>query len=697
MFTQLIQIVFNYLRDLITRIFTWIRHGHMITDNNQQSPIPSPTRILHTPPYYYNQISFNSNTPIQYTSIGSNTCEYRHECYQFEDDGWNSDPDTNDPTLFNSNTLTTSYLTSNEYINSMSHLSEYELLNDLYSYFFSQKQATIDDIGNILNHLLVRQQDPYSFSIRVVNLMKKLKLGRCSPSKLCLTVLENFLQENTFPVLTLTHQIQALEVGVLCPPSILDELCRIYHCDSLSDEIKCRVMKELITSNQYKEASVAITRFGLQAFFSVEEILPPLIGTDQINLIQAYIGSDTDLQIQFIMLLDKLCSPHTDYLRLYSYYQSSGFAKGSIANNKLCEHQIKRLAGRLINTYELDASLFVHFTTAKVSSFTASLLHQYYVLKGNDKQIHAKNWIDLLTASVAQSEELQINLVEELVLYNDYKIAVYIVNYFNLSQKIPESISDLLSNTRPYDPSNYRNSISGFKNTKFYPLNINFDNIILIDTPAKLQKCQENISNKGTVIGIDAEWLMPNCNFGILRLAILQLATRDFIFLLDMVVLTGAVSQSQQVSFIQTLFHSSDTIKLGFAIEGDLKMLGRTWPCVAKLLNDPTSTIDLQTVADSIKSRSDGLTNTPSNSDISPQVCEARNAEAMSIQSLSKKTSLTKLIEECFGLPMDKSNQIANWEKRPIRDDMKIYAALDAFCLIELFDYFKDKFGDTIF
>ena len=683
MLTQLIVRILNYLRSTLTRLSSLFRHGLMITNSNTQPP-----RLLHSP-------DLNNppplNPPLRYPNIGSNTCDYRYESNQIEDDGWNSDPDTHD----NTNIIYTTHLTSEEYIHSILQLSEYELLSELYSYFITHKQATVEDISTKLHHLLVAQQDPYAFTITFVNRMKKLKFGRCSPVRLCLSMLEDILQVCTCPpVLTPTHQMQALEVGVLCAPSVLDELCKLYYIDSLTVEDKCRVMKELITSSQYKEAIVAITRFNLQAFFSVQEILPPLIGTDQINLIQSYIGSDKDLQIQFIMLLDKLCSPQTDYFRLHSYYQSSGFATTSISTSKLSEHQIKRLAGRLINTYELDASLFVHFTTAKVSSFTSSLLHQYYVMKGNDKQIHEKNWIDLLTASVAQREELQINLVEELVRFRDYMIAAYFVNHFKLSEKVPESISTLLSKTRRYNPNNNRNSMRNLNNTKYYPLNINFENIILIDTPDKLQKCQQNISNKDTIIGIDAEWLMPLCNFGILRLAVLQLATRDFVFLLDMVVLTGAVSQSQQVSFIQTLFHSPDTIKLGFAIEGDLKMLARTWPCVSKVLDTLVSTIDLQKVAVRLKSRDNGLTNSlPANTHIP----EAQNAEAMSTQSLTQKTSLTNLIEECFGLPMDKSNQIANWEKRPIRDDMKSYAALDAYCLIELYDYFRCNFSDSVF
>ena len=705
MLSLLIHSIINSLRAAIARVLTWFMRRDMITNSQTVPKYQSSDTELNC-----NQIPLNSShNPTLYNSIGANSYTYKYEStgsIDTDDDGWNSDSDANDPTLRYQSPIAPQWATPQDYLDSISNLSEFELLNELYLNWLTNKQ-TPEQMEVILRSLLLLRQDAYAFTITFVNRMKRIKMGRCSPVKLCLSVLEELLQTNSFslrPILTTAHRLQALEAGVLCQPSVLDELCRIFYIDSLGNEIKCRVMKELITSNQYKEAIMSITRFRLQSFFSVQELLPPLIGTDQINLIEAYIGSDRNLQIQFIMLLDKLCSPNTDYLKLYSYFQSSGFTKSDVTNNKLSEHQIKRLAGRLIKTYELDASLFVHFTTAKVSSFTTSLLYQYYFVKENSRQIHTKNWIDLLTASVELKEELQVHLVEGLVKFRDYRIAKYFVNHFNLSRKIPELTSNLLSNIREFIPAKHGTN-DRERNQRYYPLHLSFDNIQMIDTPSKLQKCQEYISKKGTVIGIDAEWLMPLCNFGILRLAILQLATKHFVFLLDMVALTGALSESQQVSFIKSLFHTSDTIKLGFAIEGDLKMLGRTWPCVSNLLNTPVSTIDLQLTASKVKSRSNGFTNSPLKSD-TDQTCEAQNqtadtqrsaAETMSTQSLFQKTSLTCLIEECFGFPMDKSNQIANWEKRPIRDDMMTYAALDAFCLLELFDYFRSNFGDSIF
>lgn len=54
--------------------------------------------------------------------------------------------------------------------------------------------------------------------------------------------------------------------------------------------------------------------------------------------------------------------------------------------------------------------------------------------------------------------------------------------------------------------------------------------------------------------------------------------------------------------------------------------------------------------------------------------------------------SLTTLVQHCFGKPLDKSEQFSNWEKRPLRQNQLMYAALDAHVLIEVFDVLRDLF-----
>jgi len=43
--------------------------------------------------------------------------------------------------------------------------------------------------------------------------------------------------------------------------------------------------------------------------------------------------------------------------------------------------------------------------------------------------------------------------------------------------------------------------------------------------------------------------------------------------------------------------------------------------------------------------------------------------------ALEKSSGLSELVRLCFGKPLDKSEQISNWENRPLRQSQIIYAS----------------------
>lgn len=61
-------------------------------------------------------------------------------------------------------------------------------------------------------------------------------------------------------------------------------------------------------------------------------------------------------------------------------------------------------------------------------------------------------------------------------------------------------------------------------------------------------------------------------------------------------------------------------------------------------------------------------------------------------EKLESGSALTNLVQLCFGKPLDKSNQFSNWNNRPLRDEQMQYAALDAYCLIEIYDMIRNQF-----
>lgn len=55
---------------------------------------------------------------------------------------------------------------------------------------------------------------------------------------------------------------------------------------------------------------------------------------------------------------------------------------------------------------------------------------------------------------------------------------------------------------------------------------------------------------------------------------------------------------------------------------------------------------------------------------------------------------LSDLVEWCFGKPMDKANQYSVWLNRPLREAQQVYAALDAYVLVEIYNFMRNNSGD---
>ena len=135
---------------------------------------------------------------------------------------------------------------------------------------------------------------------------------------------------------------------------------------------------------------------------------------------------------------------------------------------------------------------------------------------------------------------------------------------------------------------------------------------------------------------------------------------------------------------------------LGYSFHSDLRMLGKSWPFVADIISHPQGVVDLMILdkqVNKLLQSSDTkiqenrarlpshplLETTPTGSGFPEHLVLMTSKMSVTDEVNSgeyKKCSsgLSLLVERCLGKPLDKSQQLSDWERRPLRDEQMKYA-----------------------
>ncbi|XP_065916559.1 exonuclease mut-7 homolog isoform X2 [Dysidea avara] len=693
-----------------------------LEDNEQQSTLYHQTPI--TKPVSQGGYSRGYHTYLE-TSAASKL---------EQTDGWLSDDET-------TTSISTAEIEQGTYrrltLAAVTSADDSDLYEDFKALWAKNQKQLNPKLRTTLYSIFRQRPDVYAFLLHCA----RKSSTRQSITKL---VLSEFLQykktvreKESIPQPQLEHQLEALQICTRSHPIIFHDMCSIFDLDSAPHSNKMQLIKTLLRTNgKHKEAVTYARKLNLQKCFHLEEMLLPLVVMDKINIIESYVSADQELQFQFVKILDNLCASGSDLDGLASSYERAGISVGE--SSKLTRRQLNKLASRLAKTYGLDIEKFPNVAFSRASGSLHYMLSKYYKEGG----ISSDNMEDLIKASVLDNVQLQINLLLELIRYKDLPAAAYWAQYFNIdSRNIPFQLQDYMKHHPTVKRHKWQNNDStDHHNDEYYCLNISLDQVHFIDNQGDLQHCQQTLCQQGNVIGVDAEWRLSACNAGVERIALLQLATKHAVYLLDMIALTADVSEEILRGFTASVFSSTDTIKLGYGIAGDFRVIAHSWPFVAEIVGTPCQVIDLQIFARSVKVAVEAKSGTnkkdtpPSHKSTSPtntqedlttpSQCTSLN-EAIVMRTFQKLDSIPDtelpsvpvsgddvvgddesntehsassgprglglLVKECFGRPLDKSQQLSDWERRPLKREQVYYAALDAYCLLEVYKHLKEK------
>ncbi|XP_062870052.1 exonuclease mut-7 homolog [Trichomycterus rosablanca] len=464
-------------------------------------------------------------------------------------------------------------------------------------------------------------------------------------------------------------RLQALSLLTSSQPGYLEPLLEIYELEKLEQSLLLEHVVYLQKSSCYREAAMLAIKVGLQKDLDMQQMCVPLILLDKLTLAEAFVCGDDKLQERLVRLLDSWCSPDFSLKEVQRQYPHLLLSKHR--TDQIQPKLLIRQVFRLMERFNIDPGLCVNSVHKRKLDSLRFLMYKRF----GEKSMTEENWRDHVQVTVEGDVELQVVLVEQLVKHCGVKAAAQWAKRFGVPRdRLPFGVLDTmetlsLSQLELNDVDSLMESwVPPSHQQHFYQLPLTKDKVHFLQNLEELQHCREAVLQTGNVVGVDMEW---RAGFGTVctqRLALIQLAVKGQVFLLDLCA-PGLSHHSLTVNFIRSLLTDESILKLGYGMSGDLKSLVATWP---ELKEEPLvvkGVLDLLHVHQQL------------------QRCWRRNTGSRSVEVNEgpAEKGLSLLVQQVLGKPLDKTEQLSNWERRPLRTSQLRYAAVDAYCLLEVY------------
>ncbi|XP_045462079.1 exonuclease mut-7 homolog [Harmonia axyridis] len=446
--------------------------------------------------------------------------------------------------------------------------------------------------------------------------------------------------------------------------SLTKLVAEIFEMNS-SSEIFLDLVNCMIDKKQYKEACQTVTLFNLQEHFDLEDILIPLFYQDKIFLLEDYIASSPKIQEQFVAYLDKMLGMPSIRQAVIEF--ASIHDVPEINWDKMQSKSFKKLIARLVKKFDLSSHLTPNLNKRRNVGALNFLMQKRYV----DETFSDESWKEMVQEAIGEDQDLQRDLLHQLNYYNDLAEALKWAHFYNIDRENWPSNLRVFADDR-MSPARVRgNSQSEYwdepqPSIEYHKLNLEVDAICLVDSAGSFQDFLDQGLKDVDIVGIDCEW---KPSFGVQKseLALMQIATRRNVFILDVPALSSKAPHAWS-NLENMLFKKSDILKLGFSMSSDQTIIADSLSGL-KFGSKQFGFLDLLSLWKILE----------------------KHPEVVLPHTQSGGASLSTLVHQCLGAPLDKSDQFSNWDKRPLRLSQLIYAALDAYCLIEVYDVIRQS------
>ncbi|XP_076762319.1 exonuclease mut-7 homolog isoform X1 [Xylocopa sonorina] len=431
------------------------------------------------------------------------------------------------------------------------------------------------------------------------------------------------------------------------------------------------VIKQTIDKKKYKEAAHYTIMLQLQEHFSDPEcLLLPLILQNKYLCVEDFLAGYPELQKSIVLYLDNLIGPNNNIQQVLNNI----IQKNKIPEIKIHTMQtkpLKKLIARFVKLYNIPPECCPNLNKIRCEGALHFLIHKRYV----DCSLSAASWREMVEEAVGNDKTLQLDMIRMLVNAKDATEALYWARKFDIPKdQWPWAVTYEEERLEGINKGASTSKMNDWEENEefmnYHELKLSRQCIKVVNNSHSFEEFLDTGLKDVSIVGIDSEW-KPCFGTKQTELALIQIATKTNVYIIDVTTI-GNQLDDLWVELVSTLFENKSILKLGFGIAQDMTVLRSSLSALSKVKTCGEGYIDIvhlwRKLVDDYKF-------------VFPHESNEHFA----------KNSLSKLVELCLGQKLNKSDQFSNWEQRPLRESQIIYAALDAYCLLEIYETLENQ------
>lgn len=506
--------------------------------------------------------------------------------------------------------------------------------------------------------------NPYESALILVRLSPDYNLSR--PNGLSFTVIEQFSnwisvrKINYLHCLKGTTKNEAFQVASRQRCKNISRLIVDVYQLKEDKQLLVKPLYDMLQLHMYKEVCEWADMLDLEDEFGIFDFIVPLIFQDKLNVVDEYLKKSTRHHLELVQFLDNIigerCIPvFIDKLIIdlnIDNVKQSSLPKLSQVKS-LC-----KLLKRFAAIHNVSSDKTPNLTLRNGISTVNFLVRKRYY----DGTLSKEAFREMVFEACGSRREVIAHLVDRLDDENDPGEALYCAKLFSLPPSdMPLRVKELYE--QGWREESEELGATVVSSDQYHPFSLHHSSIVLVDTEAAFASLIDSKIDGASIVGIDLEW-KPTMVVAACDLALLQLATEKKVFLIDVLALTN--SQQLWRQFASVFLKNHNILKIGFAMGADSTMLAQCFPIDFDFKMSGHGYLDLSVLWNKL-------------------VKDYNFEFPFEANESCTSSSLSQLVAICLGKPLNKNEQFSNWEARPLRDSQKLYAALDAFCLVEIY------------